>query len=94
MAKIDGFAAQKQAFAVACALMRTGFRGTCHGARCEARVAHEKKRKTASLVGYRFLLEATPGFGPGVEVLQTFASVNLGLVKTFDIAMFFIPLGI
>ena len=42
MAKIDGFAAQKQAFAAACALMRTGFRGTCHGARYEARVAHEK----------------------------------------------------
>ena len=30
-----------------------------------------KERKTASRMGYRFLLEATPRFELGVEVLQT-----------------------
>ena len=56
------------------------------GARSEARVTHQKERKTASLVGYRFLLEATPRFELGVEVLQTFA-LPLGHVAVFSCAL-------
>ena len=44
----------------------------------------QRKEKTASARDAVFSLEATPGFGPGVEVLQTFA-LPLGYVAVFPL---------
>ena len=61
--------------------MRTGFLALCARKPAPKRECHPKNEKTL-LVRGALVLEATPGFGPGVEVLQTFA-LPLGYVAVF-----------